>query len=117
MLAAAAGLYIFHIQGTGAYVFRNLLPILFLLLLVAITLTKGDGQWTGSGWSWPLGTLGFALPSIGLSVYIHHGFAVYLHGMFSESVYPLEVFRFLPYYTVFSGGIGFAIGWIAGRNV
>jgi hypothetical protein len=37
--------------------------------------------------------------------------------MYSESVYPQELFRYLPLYTLVAGGIGFAIGWIAGRNV
>jgi hypothetical protein len=27
------------------------------------------------------------------------------------------LFRYLPIYTIFAGSIGFAIGWIAGRNI
>jgi hypothetical protein len=30
---------------------------------------------------------------------------------------PRNLFRYLPIYTAFAGGIGFAIGWLAGRNV
>jgi hypothetical protein len=40
-----------------------------------------------------------------------------LHGMVSESVFPEELFRYLPWYAGFAGVIGFAIGWIAGKNV
>jgi len=43
--------------------------------------------------------------------------AVDLNGMVSESVYPRELFRYLPEYTTGAGAIGFAIGWIVGRNV
>jgi hypothetical protein len=37
--------------------------------------------------------------------------------MFDDAIYPQELFRFLPAYTVVAGALGFAIGWIAGRNV
>ena len=100
-----------------AYPYRNLLPILAVVALSVVTLIKGKGTWTGSGWRWPLGTLGFAVPAVGLSLYLHYGYEVDLNGMYSQSVYPQEVFRYLPMYTSFAGGIGFAIGWIAGRNV
>lgn len=117
LIAVAAGLYFFSVQGSEAYVVRNTVPLFAMSVLGAVTLWRGGGRWTGCGWQWPLGTLGFALPALGLSVYIHYGFETDMHGMFSASVYPLEVFRFLPYYTSLSGAIGFAIGWIAGRNV
>ena len=32
-------------------------------------------------------------------------------------LFPDRVFYYLPYYTIVAGGIGFAIGWIVGRNV
>ena len=117
LVAAAAMFYVAEVEGDDAYVWRNLLPMALTVLLAAITLQKGSGRWIGSGWRWLLGTVGFALPAIGLSLYLHYGYATDLHGMFSESVYPTEVFRFLPLYTVVAGSIGFAIGWIAGRNV
>ena len=66
--------------------------------------------------SWPLGLIGFAIPALGLSLYLHYGYATDLNGMYSEAVYPKELFRYLPIYTVVAGGIGFAIGWIIGRN-
>ena len=91
--------------------------MLAVIGLSIITLRKGDGHWTGAGWRWLLGTAGFALPAIGLSLYLHYGYEIDLNCMYSESVYPQEVFRYLPFYTTFAGAIGFAIGWIAGRNV
>ena len=116
-IAFAAMIYVLKIEAGVAYPFRNLVPMLAVVALAALTLHKGGGRWTGSGWSWLLGTVGFAIPAIGLSMYLHYGYDVALNGMYSESVYPMEVFRYLPLYTMFAGGIGFAIGWIAGRNV
>lgn len=117
LVVAAAIAYVFHVEGTEAYPVRNTVPILVCLLLAAITLYRGKGSWTGAGWRWLLGTVGFAIPSLGLSIYLHYGYAHDLDGMYSDAIYPTALFRFLPLYTMFAGGIGFAIGWIAGRNV
>ena len=94
-----------------------MVPMLLVILLSGITLYRGGGNWAGSGWQWLLGTIGYTVPAIGLSLYLHYGYASDLNGMYSESVFPDELFRFLPIYTTVAGGIGFAIGWIAGRNV
>lgn len=116
-LTLAAVAYVGHVEGGDAYFWRNTVPMLFVVVLAAVTLEKGGGTWTGAGWRWPLGTVGFAIPAVGLSLYLHYGYAVDLDGMYSGSVYPKEVFRYLPLYTTLAGAIGFAIGWIAGRNV
>lgn len=116
-LTLAAIAYLGHVQGDNAYFWRNTVPMLTVVVLAAVTLKKGGGTWTGGGWRWLLGTLGFAIPAVGLSLYLHYGYAVDLNGMYSGSVYPKEVFRYLPLYTMVAGAIGFAIGWIAGRNV
>lgn len=116
-VALAAMIYVLKVEAGVAYPFRNLTPMLVFVLLAAVSLARGGGHWTGAGWRWLLGTLGFAIPAIGLSMYLHYGYEVDLNGMYSESVYPTEVFRYLPLYTMFAGAIGFAIGWIAGRNV
>lgn len=113
----AAMIYVLKIEAGHAYPFRNLFPMLLVIALAVMTLIRGGGTWTGSGWRWLLGTVGFAIPAIGLSLYLHYGYDVDLNGMYSESVYPEEVFRYLPVYTTVAGGIGFAIGWIAGKNV
>ena len=117
LIVASSMIYVAWIEGTDAYVWRNLLPMLLVVLLAWVTLVRGGGRWNGSGWRWPLGTVGFATPSIGLSLYLHYGYSIDMGGMFSQSVYPQELFRYLPLYTVVAGAIGFAIGWIAGRNV
>ena len=116
-VVAAAIAYVLFVEGDHAYALRNTLPMLAVLALALLSLVRGNGRWSGSGWRWPLGTLGFAIPALGLSLYLHYGYAVDLHGMYSESIYPRELFRYLPLYTSVAGGIGFAIGWIAGREV
>ncbi len=116
-VTAAAAAYAFYVEGPDAYAARNAVPMFAVLVLAGVTLYRGGGMWTGSGWRWPLATVGFAIPALGLSMYLHYGYATDLHGMYSEAVYPQELFRFLPMYTLVAGCIGFAIGWIIGRNV
>ena len=116
-VASAAMVYVGYVEGVDAYVIRNIAPMLMVVVLSALTLYKGRGDWAGAGWRWPLGTAGFAIPALGLSLYLHYGYAVDLDGVFDGAIYPQEVFRFLPAYTILAGAIGFAIGWIAGRNV
>ena len=117
LLVVAAALWINDVQAGGPYVLRNLVPPVIMLVLAALTLRRGGGYWTGSGWRLPLGTLGYAVPALGLSVYLHYAYAVNLNEMFSAADHPEQLFRFLPIYTVVAGGIGFAIGWIVGRNL
>jgi hypothetical protein len=117
LVTAAAMAYVAHVEGADTYVIRNVTPMLIVLILSTVTLYKGNGSWRGAGWRWPLGTAGFAIPTLGLSLYLHYGFAVGLEGLFDNAVYPGELFRFLPAYTMVAGALGFAIGWIAGRNV
>ena len=116
-LVLAAIAYVFHVEGLDAYAWRNTVPMVLVVLLAFTTLRRGGGTWTGNGWRWLLGTVGFAIPAVGLSLYLHYGYAVDLNGMYSGSVYPDELFRYLPLYTIVAGGIGFAIGWIVGKNV
>jgi hypothetical protein len=117
LISIAAGFWFNEVQGGGPFVGRNFLPLVALNLLAAIALWRGDGTWAGSGWRLPLGTLGFALPALGLSLYLHYAYAVNLNGMFSDAVNPGQLFRYLPIYTGGAGGIGFIIGWIVGKNV
>ena len=113
----AAMAFAAYVVGADAYLLRNAIPMLLVIVISALTVYRGRGRWTRAGWSWPLGTLGFALPALGLSLYLHYGYSVDLNGMVSESVFPRELFRYLPVYTTGAGAIGFAIGWIVGRNV
>jgi hypothetical protein len=117
LLVIAAGFWIDDVQQGGPYVLRNLVPPVVVLLLAAITLYRGDGTWTGSGFRWPLGVVGYAIPALGLSAYLHYAYSVNLNGLFTDATNPEGLFRFLPIYTLVAGGIGFAIGWIAGKNV
>lgn len=116
-LLGAAMLYVVRVEGPDAYAVRNMLPMLGVLLLAVVTLFRGNGRWTGAGWRWPLATAGFAIPALGLSMYLHYGYATDTDGMVSEAVFPAELFRYLPIYTSIAGAIGFAIGWIIGRDV
>ena len=117
LLVVAAAFWINDIQDGGPYVLSNLAPPLLMLVLAAITLWRGQGTWTGSGWRMPLGTIGFAVPALGLSVYLHYAYSVNLNELFAAASEPGQLFRFLPIYTLVAGGIGFAIGWIEGKNV
>lgn len=117
LLVAAAAAWINDVQSGGPYVLRNLAPLIMLLALAAITLHRSGGTWTGGGWRLPLGTLGYAVPALGLSVYLHYAYSVNLNDLFTGAGNPGQLFRFLPVYTGVAGGIGFAIGWIVGKNV
>lgn len=114
-LAAVA--YVAYVEGADAFAVRNSVPMLVLILLAALTLYRGGGSWRGADWRWLLGTLGFAIPALGLSLYLHYGYHTDLDGIRSNAMYPLDLFRYLPAYTLVAGSIGFAIGWIVGRNV
>lgn len=117
LVTVAAAFWFNDVQQSGPYVLRNLLPPIVVVVLATITLWRGDGWWSKGGWRWPLGTAGFAIPALGLTIYLHFAFSVNLNGMFDDAEQPAQLFRFLPAYTLVAGGIGFVIGWIAGRNV
>jgi hypothetical protein len=117
LVAVAAGLWFADVQDGGTWVARNLAPLAVLVILSYVTLRRGGGRWSGAGMRMPLGTLGFAIPALGLATYLHYAYAVNLNDMFGGAEFPARVFRYLPAYTLVAGGIGFAIGWIVGRNV
>jgi hypothetical protein len=117
LLLVAAGVWFSDVQEGSQYLLRNLLPLAAVLGLSLLTVWRGEGSWTGSGWRLAMGTLGFAIPAVGLSVYLHYAYSVNLNDMFTGTDSPMQLFRFLPYYTTLAGAIGFAIGWIVGRNL
>ena len=117
LVTVAAAFWFNDVQAAGPYVLRNLVPLAILVLLSAFVLYRGGGHWGGSGKRLPLGVLGYAIPALGLAAYLHYAYSVNLNDMFTDAAYPDRVFRYLPFYTVVAGGIGFAIGWIVGRNV
>jgi hypothetical protein len=109
--------YVVHVEGANRYALLNVVPVLLALALAAYTLVRGQGRWHGAGWQWLLATLGYAIPAVGLSLYLHYGWSVDRDTMASDATDPFALFRYLPLYTMFAGAIGFAIGWIIGRNV
>lgn len=117
LIAAATAAYIVDVEGPDAFAAQNIAPLIPLVVLSAFSLYRGDGNWIGAGWRWPLGTLGFAIPALGLSLYLHYAYSVQLESLFGAAGHPEQLFRYLPFYTVLAGSIGFAIGWIVGRNV
>lgn len=117
LVLVAAGVWFSDVQDGSQYLLRNLLPLGVVLVLSLLTVWRGAGSWTGSGWRMALGTLGFAIPAVGLSVYLHYAYSVNLNDMFTGTGNSMQLFRFLPYYTTLAGAIGFAIGWIVGRNL
>ena len=116
LLAVAAAFWFADVQQGGPWVVRNLVPLLALVLLSWLTLYRGNGRWSGAGMRMPMGTLGFAIPTLGLTAYLPYAYSINLNDMFGDAEHPDRVFRYLPAYTLVAGGIGFAIGWIAGRN-
>ncbi|NQV86260.1 MAG: hypothetical protein HQ492_04200 [Woeseiaceae bacterium] len=117
LVAIAAAFWFNDVQDGGPYVLRNFIPLALLVLLAAFALYRGGGHWGGSGKRLPLGVVGYAIPALGLAVYLHYAYSVNLNGMFTDAAQPDRLFRFLPAYTTVAGGIEFAIGWIVGRNV
>jgi hypothetical protein len=117
LLSAAAAFWFNDVQQGGPYVLRNLIPLALLILLSALVLALGNGHWSGAGKRLPLGIVGFSIPALGLTLYLHYAYSINLNDMFTDATHPDRVFRYLPVYTIVAGGIGFAIGWIVGRNV
>lgn len=102
---------------SGAYVTRNLLPAVTVLVGAAVILRRGGGRWCARGVRWPLALAGFTLPAVGLTVYLHLAFLLDWRQLATNAETPWLLFRFLPYYSMFAGAIGAAIGWIIGRDV
>ena len=46
----AVGLWFADVHGNSGYVVINTLPLFVLFALSAMTLWRGDGRWTGSGY-------------------------------------------------------------------
>ena len=117
LIVTAVGFWFGDVQAGGPYLVRNLIPLMFVALLSWLTLWLGKGRWAGAGWQLPLGLVGFAIPALGLSSYLHYAYSVNLNDMFSGATEPVQLFRFLPTYTMIAGAIGFAIGWIVGKRI
>lgn len=112
---AAVIAWFWRVEAGGPWALRNALPPAAVFALSVAVLVRGGGYWTGAGWRMPLALLGFAIPALGLAIYLHFTYAADTDGQFADG--PGQLFRWLPVYTTGAGAIGAAIGWIAGRNV
>ncbi len=117
LISTAAAFWFNDVQEGGPYVLRNLIPLVILVLLSGLVLHQGGGHWTGSGKRLPLGVVGYSIPALGLAIYLHYAYSINLNDLFTDAAHPDRIFQYLPIYTSVAGGIGFAIGWIVGRNV
>ncbi|WP_405231589.1 hypothetical protein [Lentisalinibacter salinarum] len=117
VLLAAAAAVILEAEDYGPHALPNLLPPALTLALLLYALARDGWRWHEADRRWLLGVLGFAIPALGLSLYLHLGLMLDWGGMASRARTPELLFRFLPYYTTGAGAIGFAIGWIIGRNL
>jgi hypothetical protein len=116
-VSMAAAFWFNDVEEGGPYVLRNLIPLAILVVLSGLVLFRGGGHWTGSGKRLPLGVIGYAIPALGLAIYLHYAYSTNLNDLFTDAVHPGRIFQYLPIYTIVAGGIGFAIGWIVGRNI
>ena len=74
LVSVAAAFWFNDVQEAGPYVLRNLIPLVLLVLLSGVTLYLGGGRWTGLGKRLPLGIAGYAIPALGLSLYLHYAY-------------------------------------------
>lgn len=112
----ALALFMRVAQADSGYLLRNLLPLLMAGGLLSAHLTRNRGQWLGSRPRWGIASLGFAAVVVGLNTYVHVLWFYDVDALRTLATQPRLLFRFLPAYTVLAAGIGFAIGWIIGRN-
>ncbi len=116
-VSMAAAFWFNDVEEGGPYVLRNLIPLAILVVLSGLVLFRGGGHWTGSGKRLPLGVIGYAIPALGLAIYLHYAYSTNLNDLFTDAAHSGRIFQYLPIYTTVAGGIGFAIGWIVGRNI
>ena len=109
--------WIADIREGAPYLARNLVPGVVWLVLVAWALWHNRGAFFTPDARRTLGAIGFAIPAIGLTVYLHAAYQMQDSELFGADSRPDRLFRYLPIYTLIAGGLGFAIGWIIGRNV
>ncbi|MEM1261191.1 MAG: hypothetical protein AAGH76_02215 [Pseudomonadota bacterium] len=114
---AAAALYIADVERGLGTALRNIAPLFVVLLGALVTLWRNGGSWWQPETRWLLMTIGFAVPSVGLSLYLHHRWALDIDAVRSSARNPRLLFVWLPVLTVVSGAIGAALGRIVGRQL
>ncbi|MEM8983060.1 MAG: hypothetical protein AAGC71_08545 [Pseudomonadota bacterium] len=115
LLAVGAGIVVIeHGLGTSA---RNIAPLFIVLLGAAVALWRNNGRWWHPEARWILMTIGFAVPSVGLSLYLHYRWALDIDAVRTSARNVRLLFAWLPAYTLFAGAIGAALGHIVGRQL
>lgn len=112
----ALALFMNAAQIDSGYLLRNLVPLLLAGCLLSAHLLRNQGQWLGSEPRLGLASLGFAAVVVGLNAYVHALWFYDIDALRTLATQPRLLFRFLPAYTLLAAGIGFAIGWVIGRN-
>lgn len=113
ILATAAFVWlIYRGNPTACCHARNALP-----LLVALAIYGFVSRRSGSKAKHWLAWVGFCIPALGLSTYLHLAFLLDWQQIATNAITPALLFQFLPIYVLFAGGIGAAIGWIVGRGI
>ncbi len=116
VLLIASG-YVYWVEATGTYVLRNLLPLAVVAALAWFVLIIKVRRSGPGDMRWILGLIGFSIPAVGLSVYLHWRGQLDIDQIRSSAIRPDLLFRYLPAYSFIAGLIGFWIGWIVGKNL
>ena len=114
---AAAGVFIADVESGLDTVPRNLVPLAITLLLGVNALVRNGAGWWSPEPRWSLVMLGFAIPAVGLSLYLHVLWQFDIDGLRSGATQTRLLFAYLPLYTCVAGCIGAALGWIIGRGL
>jgi len=68
LLLVAAGAWFSEVQETRQYLLRNYLPLGIVFILSTLAVWRGAGRWGGEGKRLAFGTLGFAIPAVGMAL-------------------------------------------------
>ncbi len=116
VLLIASG-YVYWVERTGTYVLRNLSPFALVAVLAWFVLMVKARRGGPLDMRWILGLVGYSIPAVGLTVYLHWCWQLDIDQIRSSAIRPDLLFRYLPAYSFVAGLIGFWIGWIVGKNL
>ncbi len=114
---AAAALFVIAVQGPRPTVLWNLAPLILTLVLALLALGINAGRWWQPDSRWPLAAAGFAVPAVGLTLYLHALWHYDINATRSSALATNSLFVYLPIYALLAGAIGFALGFRIGREV
>ncbi len=117
LLFAGLSMFIAEAQDPATYLSRSMFCMALGFAAPAIAIVRNSGNWLAPNLAFSLGAWFFAAVIGGLNVYVHSLWFYDIGGIKSDATQPGILFQFLPFYTVFAGAIGFAIGAIIGSNV